>query len=56
MRRPIDWTRLSTVYGALWNECRAENTPNPVDAIPAGAVEKNWETLRAALALSLIHI
>lgn len=50
MRRPIDWTRLSTVYGALWNECRAENTPNPVDAIPAGAVEKNWETLRAALA------
>ena len=50
MRRPIDWARLSTVYGALWNECRVENTPNPVDVIAKGAVERHWETLRAALA------
>lgn len=50
MRRPIDWVRLADVYGPLLAECRKENTPNPVDAIPQGAVEQHWDTLRAALA------
>ncbi len=50
LRREIDWDRLSEIYGPLLSECRKENTPNPVDAIPVGAVEANWETLRAALA------
>ncbi|MBE6952087.1 MAG: sn-glycerol-1-phosphate dehydrogenase [Ruminococcaceae bacterium] len=50
LRRDIDWDALAPIYGSLLDECRTENTPNPVDQIVPGSVEANWETLRAALA------
>ncbi|MBQ5796228.1 MAG: iron-containing alcohol dehydrogenase, partial [Kiritimatiellae bacterium] len=50
LRRDIDWDTLAPIYGSLLDECRIENTPNPVDQIVPGSVEANWDTLRAALA------
>ncbi len=48
-RRALDTETLSGVYGRLWPEVLRENEPDPLDAVPGGAVEKNWGMIRKVL-------
>lgn len=48
-RRPFDTEAVSAAYGPLWEEAVKENVPDPLDGVPCGAIEKNSETVRAAL-------
>ncbi|MGN1450685.1 MAG: hypothetical protein ACI4XQ_01195, partial [Eubacteriales bacterium] len=48
-RRALDTKTLSGVYGRLWPEVLRENEPDPLDAVPNGAVEKNWGMIRKIL-------
>lgn len=50
LRHDIDWDTLAKIYGPLYDECRKENTPNPVDVIAPGAIEENWDRIRQAMA------
>ncbi|MBR6740869.1 MAG: sn-glycerol-1-phosphate dehydrogenase [Clostridia bacterium] len=49
-RRVLDEAELAGVFGPMWKEARAENFPNPLEKVPDGAVEKNWQAIRAAYA------